>query len=82
MQKKIKIKLSSDDIKENIKKLQEFQKSLTNAGEEIVDKLCELGIEEIQTNYSQTRRNMVPIQFDIFNNRFNNVFIIEQDFFK
>ena len=54
MQKKIKIKLSSDDIKENIKKLQEFQKSLTNAGEEIVDKLCELGIEEIQTNYSQT----------------------------
>lgn len=54
MQKKIKIKLSSNDIKDTIKKLQEFQKALTNAGEEVVDELCELGLKEIQTNYSQT----------------------------
>lgn len=54
MKKKIKIDLSTNSIEKLIKRLQEFQKDISNADEKIVDKLSELGLQEIQNNYSQT----------------------------
>lgn len=54
MKKKIKIDLSTNSIEKLIEKLQEFQKNISNADEKIVDKLSELGLQEIQNNYSQT----------------------------
>ena len=54
MSKKIKMELSSNSIKETIKKLIELQKDLGKADEEIVKQLSDFGLEEIQRNYANT----------------------------
>lgn len=54
MQKMIKINLSSNDISKTIKQLKKLKKDISNANKEIVNQLSELGLQEIQTNYSNT----------------------------
>ena len=48
------MELSSNSIKETIKKLKEFQKEIGKADEEIVKQLSDFGLEEIQKNYAST----------------------------
>jgi hypothetical protein len=54
MKKKINVKLSTNAIEKAIKKLQEYRNALEEAGEQAVNKLSELGLEEIQKNYNDT----------------------------
>jgi len=46
--------LSSNDIKETIKKLKEFQKNISEADKEIVEQLADIGLQKIQDNYNIT----------------------------
>lgn len=52
--KTVKINLSSQDINNLISKLQNFQKDIKQADEEIVKQLSDLGLEQIQENYAAT----------------------------
>lgn len=52
--KTVKINLSSQDINNLISKLQNFQKDMKQADEEIVKQLSDLGLEQIQENYAAT----------------------------
>lgn len=48
------MKLSSSSIKDTIAKLNNLQKDLDGASEQIVEELANLGLSEIQKNYSNT----------------------------
>lgn len=52
--KNIKINLSSKNIKDTIKRLETLRKNINNSDEEIIKQLSELGLQEIQDNYSKT----------------------------
>ena len=52
--KNFKINLSNNGIKEAIKKLETLKENINKADEEIVKQLSELGLREIQDNYSRT----------------------------
>lgn len=52
--KTVNVKLSTQSIKELIKKLENFQGELKQAEEQIVEELADLGLQEIQDNYAST----------------------------
>ncbi len=54
MQKTVKVKLSTKDINETIEKLKSIQSILDNAEEKVIDELCDLGLKELEDNYTNT----------------------------
>ena len=54
MKKAINLNLSSQEIKELIKKLEKFKKEINEADIKIVKELSDLGLKEIEQNYAST----------------------------
>lgn len=54
MKKAINLNLSSQEIKELIKKLENFKKEISKADAKIVKELSDLGLKEIEQNYAAT----------------------------
>ena len=52
--KTIKMDLSSQSIKDLVKKLEDFKKDIKQADKKIVKELSDLGLKEIQANYATT----------------------------